>query len=79
MSAPGGRQQRGSDSSKELSVLALRRIWLYRVVTVQDRVQEQVMDAGLGALVEVSFDSLTKSIYTWSDEGKDQFLYTQWP
>jgi len=37
------------------------------------------MDAGLGTLVEASFDSLTESIYTWSDEGKDQFLYTKWP
>jgi hypothetical protein len=70
MSAPGRRQQRGSDSSKELSVLALRRIWLYRVVTVQDRVQEQVMDAGLGTLAKTSFDSLAKSIYTSSDEGR---------
>jgi hypothetical protein len=43
------------------------------------RVQEQVMDAGHGTLVEASFDSLTESIYTWSDEGKDQFLYTKWP
>jgi hypothetical protein len=79
MSAPGGRQQRGSDSSKELSVLALRRIWLYRVVTVQGRVQEQVMGAGLCALAKTSFDSLAKSIYTLSDERKDQFLYAQWP
>jgi hypothetical protein len=51
-------------------VLALRRIWLYRVVAVQDGVQEQVMDAGLGILVKTSFDSLAKSIYTSSDEGR---------
>ena len=79
MSAPGGRQQRGSDSSKELSVLAQRRLRLHPAVTVQDRVQEQVMDAGLGTLAKTSFDSLAKSIYTLSDEGKDQFLYAQWP
>ncbi len=79
MSAPGGRQQRESDSSKELSVLAQRRIWLHRVVTMPDRVQEQVMDAGLGTLAKTSFDSLAKSIYTLSDERKDQFLYAQWP
>jgi hypothetical protein len=60
-------------------VLALRRIWLYRVVTVQDRVQEQVMGAGLCTLAKTSFDSLAKSIYTLSDERKDQFLYAQWP
>jgi hypothetical protein len=79
MSAPGGRQQRGSDSSKELSVPAQLRIWLYRVLTVQDRVQEQIMDTGLGTLAKTSLDNLAKSIYTLSDEGKDQFLYAQWP
>jgi hypothetical protein len=79
MSAPGGRQQRGSDSSKELSVLAQRRIWLHAVRTEQDRAQEQVMDAGLCTLAKTSFDSLAKSIYTLSDERKDQFLYAQWP
>ena len=79
MGAPGGRQRRGSDSSKELSVLAQRRIWLHPVLTVQDRVQEQIMDAGLGTLAKTSFDSPAKSIYTLSDEGKDQFLYAQWP
>lgn len=79
MSAPGGRQQRGSDSSKELSVLAQRRLRLHPVVTVQDRVQEQIMDTGLGTLAKTSFDSLAKSIYTLSDERKDQFLYAQWP
>jgi hypothetical protein len=79
MSAPGGRQQRGSDSSKALSVVAQRRLRLHPVVTVPDRVQEQAMDAGLGTLAKTSFDSLAKSIYTLSDEGKDQFLYAQWP
>jgi hypothetical protein len=79
MSAPGGRQQRGSDSSKELSVLAQRRIWLRPVLPVQYRAQEQIMDAGLGRLAKTSFDSLAKSIYTLSDEGKDQFLQAQWP
>ena len=79
MSAPGGRQQRGSDSSEELSVLAQRRIWLHAVRTEQDRVQEQAMDAGLGTLAKTSFDSLAKSIYTLSDERKDQLLYAQWP
>jgi hypothetical protein len=79
MSAPGERQQRGSDSSKELSVLAQRRLRLHPAVTVQDRVQEQVMDAGLCTLAKTSFDSLAKSIYTLSDERKDQLLYAQWP
>jgi hypothetical protein len=79
MSAPGGRQQRGSDSWKELPVPAQRRIWLYRVLTVQDRVQEQITDTGLGTLAETSFDSLARTIYTMSDEGEDQFLYAQWP
>lgn len=37
------------------------------------------MDTGLGTPAKTTFDSLTKSIYTWSDEGKDQFLYTQGP
>jgi hypothetical protein len=46
---------------------------------VQDRVQEQIMDTGLGTLAKTSFDSKAKSIYTLSDEGKDQFLYAQWP
>ncbi len=79
MSAPGGRQQCGSDSSKELSVLAQRRLRLHPVVTVQDGAQEQILDTVLGTLAKTSFDSLAKSIYTLSDEGKDQFLYAQWP
>ena len=79
MGAPGGSQQRGSDSSRELSVLVQRRLRLHPVVTVQDRVQEQVMDAGLGTLAKTSFDSLAKSTYTLPDEGKDQFLYAQRP
>jgi len=65
--------------SKELSVPAQCRIWLHPVLTVQERVQEQIMDTGLGTLAKTSFDSLAKSIYTLSDEGKDQFLYAQWP
>ena len=60
-------------------MLAQRRIWLRPVFTVQDRVQEQSMDTGLGTLAMTSFDSLAKSIYTLSDEGEDQFLYAQWP
>jgi hypothetical protein len=40
-------------------------------VTVPDRVQEQIMDTGLGTLAKTSFGSLAKSIYTFSDEGKD--------
>jgi hypothetical protein len=60
-------------------VLAQRRIWLHLVLSVLDRVQEQIMDTGLGTLAKTSFDSLTKSIYTLPDEGKDQFLYAQWP
>ena len=79
MGAPGVRQKRRSESSKEHSVLAQRRIWLRPIPTVQDRVQEQIMDAGLGTLAKTSFDSLAKSIYTLSDERKDQFLYAQWP
>jgi hypothetical protein len=79
MGAPGGRQQRGSDSSKELSVLAQRRIWLHPVLAVRDRVQEQIMDTGLGTLAKTSFDSLAKSICSLSDEGEDQFLQAQWP
>jgi hypothetical protein len=62
-----------------LSVLAQRRIWLHPVLTVQNRVQEQIMDTGLGTLAKTSFDSLAKSTYTLPDEGKDQFLYAQWP
>jgi thiazole synthase ThiGH ThiG subunit len=62
-------------SWKKLSVLAQRRIWLHPVLTEQDRAQEQIMDTGLGTLAKTTFDSLAKSIYTWSDEGKDQFLY----
>jgi hypothetical protein len=46
---------------------------------VQDRVQEQLMDTGLGKLAKTSFASLAKSIYTLSDERKDQFLCAQWP
>jgi hypothetical protein len=42
---------------------------LHPVLTVQDRVQEQIMAAGLGTQVKTSFDSLAKCIYTWSDEG----------
>ena len=78
MDAPGGRQQRASGSSKELSVLAQRRIWLRPVLPVQHRVQEQIMDTGLGTLAKTSFDSLAKSIYTLSDEGKALFLYARW-
>jgi hypothetical protein len=37
------------------------------------------MDTGPGMLARTTFDSLAKSIYTLSDEGKDQFLYAQWP
>jgi len=59
--------------------MAQRRLRLHPVVTVQDRVQEQIMDTGLGTLAKTSFDSLAKSIYTLSDERKDQFLYAQWP
>jgi hypothetical protein len=66
------------DSSEELSVLARCRMWLHPVLTVQDRVQEQIMDTGLGTLAKTSFDSFAKSIYTPSNEGKDQFLYAQW-
>jgi hypothetical protein len=58
-------------------VLALRRIWLHPVRTVQDRVQKQVKDAGLGTLAKTSFDSLANSIYTLSDEGKDRYLCVQ--
>jgi hypothetical protein len=60
-------------------VLAQRRIWLHPVLTVQDGAQEQILDTGLGTLAKTSFDSLAKTIYTMSDEGKDQFLYAQWP
>jgi len=67
------------ESSKGLSLLAQRRIWLHPVLTEQDRAQGQIMDTGLGTPAKTTFDSLTKSIYTWSDEGKDQFLYTKWP
>jgi hypothetical protein len=59
-------------------VLTQRRIWLHLVLTVQDRVQEQIMETGLGALAKTSFDSLAKSIYTLLDEGEDRFLYAQW-
>ena len=48
---------------------AQRWLRLHPVLTVQDRVQEQIMDAGLGTQVKTSFDSLAKCIYTWSDEG----------
>ena len=58
---------------------AQRWLRLHPVLTVQDRVQEQIMDAGLGTLAKTSFDSPAKSIYTLSDEGKDQFLQPQWP
>ena len=71
MSAPGGRQQRGSDSSKELSVLAQWRLRLHPVLAMQDGAQEQILDTGLGTLTKTSFDSLAKNIYTLSDEGKD--------
>jgi hypothetical protein len=67
------------EPSKGLSLLAQRRIWLPPVLTEQDRAQGQIMDTGLGTPTKTTFDSLTKSIYTWSDEGKDQFLYTKWP
>jgi hypothetical protein len=67
------------DSLKELSVLAQWRLRLHPVRTVQDRVQEQLMDTGPGMLAKTTFDSLSKSIYTLSDEGKDQFLYAHWP
>ncbi len=30
-------------------------------------------------LARTSFDSLTKSIYTWSEEGTDRFLLAPWP
>jgi hypothetical protein len=36
------------------------------------------MNIGLGMLTKTTFDSLAKSVYTLSDEGKDQFLYAQW-
>jgi len=58
-------------------VLAQRRIWLFPVRTAQDRVQEQIIDTGLGTLAKASLDSLAKSIYTWSEEGQDQFFYAQ--
>ena len=41
-------------------MLAQRRIWLHAVPTVEDWVQEQLMNTGLGALAKTSFDSLTK-------------------
>jgi hypothetical protein len=55
-----------------------RRIWPHPGLTVQDRVQEQILATGLGTLAGTSLDSLAKSTYTLSDEGNDQFLYPQW-
>jgi hypothetical protein len=49
---------------------ARRRVWLLPVMTVCDRVHEQIMDAGRSTVVKRSFDSLEKSIYTSSYEGK---------
>jgi hypothetical protein len=49
------------------------------VLTVQDRVQEQIMDTRPGTLAKTWFDSPAKRAYTLSDKGKDQFLVAQWP
>jgi hypothetical protein len=46
-----------------LAVLAQRRVWLHPVLTVQDRVQERIVDTGLGTLAKTPLDSLAESIY----------------
>ena len=65
------------DSSKELSVPAQCWLRLHPVLTVQDRVQEQRMDTGLGTLSKGPLDSLVKSIYTPTDRVENQLPCAQ--
>ena len=43
--------------------------------TWQSLVQDWSLGTGPRTRVKTSFDSLAKCIYTWLDEGKDQFPF----